>query len=155
MAVGFSDSDNNDYHPPDVTFGIEFLGAIELLRPRSGLNAKPHMSHISTLVFDLIGSARWCWHSWDCDWNIVGELATQLPRLRRVVFGFISKSNLDRFAKRWGETALSKFLHAHSLHYAYIIGWQCMRWISVDPVSLLQEGVFLTCSGTDNGHKLI
>ena len=140
VAIGVDESDGSNHHPPDVTFGIEFVGMVNHMQSRVTANFGPRMTHICTLIFDLVASARWCWHTSNCDWNIVGELATQLPRLRRVVFGFVSKSNLDRFAKRWGDTALSKFINAQNLYYAYNTGWQSMKWISVHPTSLSQEG---------------
>lgn len=144
MGAGLPDG--YDAHPPDVTFGIGLLESAGDRYSKLSLcsSIKPGESHISTLIFDLVTSARWCWHTWECDWNMVGELAHQLPHLRQVIYGFVSKSNLDRFAQRWSETAMAIFSRSCRLQYAYITGRVNAKWISVDPVSLMQEGTCCT-----------
>lgn len=152
--MGFDDGGVNDasYHPPDIMFGIGLSSLPNLPPPSARLGAVPSprllQSNIVTVVFDLVPSARWCWHPWDCDWDLVATLALQLPHLRRIVLGFVSKSNLEHFAHRPHGVALVQVavIGSDKLRYAYVQA-QGKRgkevvWVSVDPVTLKNEGVY-------------
>jgi hypothetical protein len=143
-ATGFN---TTPYHPPDITFGIEF-SAFEFSDIYHGPSlTASRLSHIVTVVFDLVPSARWCWHPWDCDWEHVAELGLQLPRLQRIVLGFVSKSNLDRFANKPYGVALVRFAQSGKLHYAYTAtgrdqdGKRAVQWVGVHALTLRCEGI--------------
>lgn len=153
-AMGFDDGGTNDasYHPPDIMFSIGLSSPLNLstLSPRFGSAPSPRFlqSNIVTVVLDLVSSARWCWHPWDSGWDLIATLALQLPHLRRIVLGFVSKSNLEHFAHRPHGVALGRVavIGSDKLRYAYVQaqGKRGMEvvWVSVNPVTLKNEGAY-------------
>ncbi|KAI0343656.1 hypothetical protein BDW22DRAFT_1428215 [Trametopsis cervina] len=134
-AMGFFDP---PYQPPDVLFAVELQKVAAHHRRRSSFSLEPRLSDIVVVAFDLVPSARWCWHPWDCNWTTIATLASQLPHLQCLVLGFVSKSNLKHFARRSTGQALSEFADSRKLRYAYVTGHD-RTWIAVDPVTLIDE----------------
>lgn len=147
-ATGLDIKNSSDYHPPDVMFGVQFTQTPNYFVQRTSLRQEPRESHITSIVIDCVGSTRWCWHTWDCEWELFVELATQFHHLERIVFGFISQSNLERFVKKAGDST-GLFLNTGRLWYAIALGRNRVAWTAVDAVTLKQSGMsYVLLQGT-------
>ncbi len=97
-------------------------------------NSKRSEVHLETIVINLSYSrpmnAAMKW-----DWKKSDTLASRLPDLQKVVFGFESRKDMSRFVNEVVDTQMENLRGAGKLSYAVLDRHKTERWMRASPGS--------------------